>query len=168
MQVLSRGSRAVPGSCGIILPTRHAPAVSAIRHSHPAPEGTCPSTMELQGQLSLSQDSLQAQEEHAGALKDHHNSPWPSPPPQGFPGSFSTFLPAQLMLRAGTALRQLWGRTQEWPQSWERGHQESSCRDGFGYGSTAPPTAEAALTRRQTTDRDTARAGTRAVVHTGQ
>lgn len=95
------------------------PLPSAISHSHPAAEGTCPGPMELQGQLSPRQDSLQAQEEHPGALRDHHNSPWPSALPKGLPGSFGTFLPM---------LRQLWGRTQGQPPEQGLGHQQTNCR----------------------------------------
>lgn len=96
VQVLSRGSRAVPGSCSIILPTPRAPPVSAISHSHPDPEGTCPGTMELQGCCRSSSAPLRIPCRH------RRNTPEPSRITMALgqvlyqrelPGSFRTFLP---------------------------------------------------------------------------
>lgn len=96
VQVLSRGSRAVPGSCSIILPTPRPPPVSAISHSHPDPEGTCPGTMELQGCCRSSSAPLRIPCRH------RRNTPEPSRITMALgqvlyqrelPGSFRTFLP---------------------------------------------------------------------------
>lgn len=89
MQVLSRGSRAVPAN----------PPCSSSASDQPQPpcsQGMCPGTVELQGccrSSSAPAGFRQAQEEHIRALKDHHNSSWPSPLPKGLPGSFRASLP---------------------------------------------------------------------------
>lgn len=109
VQVLSRGSKAVPGSCSIILPTPRAPPVSAT--ATPIQKGPAPARWSCR-------DAAGAAQPHSGfpaGTGGTHQSPqgpqWPSAKSstkgncQGALGP--SFLPAKPMHRAGNALKQL-------------------------------------------------------------
>lgn len=99
-QVLGRGSRAGPAAAASSCRPPRCSSVS----SQPQPRSCCRGDLLLQEQLSPSQDSLQARQEHAGALRDH-KSPWPRSSSKGIPGALGpSSLPAQPRHRAEAAL----------------------------------------------------------------